>query len=197
MAVFLLPQIVSIVGVDLILSGIHAKEKSPFGEKSFLSRFTKIHKKKENNAFDFCMIQFSQSYCFYKNIYVVTEVCKIQKERNWFYEIYSFVWKCDRSNRMFKGGGSRWFGYFDKNICSSQFLIKTVSSGLILNSPEILRLFSILGLILHWSLLSLSWSLFSRLPWFDLSWSMGAAHCLHKLKLGSRRFLGTPMNNDM
>ena len=67
------------MGVDLILPEIHAEVKSLFGEKLFLSQFTKIHKKKENNAFDFCIIQFSQSYCFYLAIYVFTEMCRIQK----------------------------------------------------------------------------------------------------------------------
>ena len=69
------------MGVDLILAGIHAEVKSLFGEKLFLSQFTKMHKKKENNAFGFffCIIQSSQSCCFYLNIYVFTEVCRIQK----------------------------------------------------------------------------------------------------------------------
>ena len=82
----------------------------------YLSRFTKVHKKKENKAFGFCMIQISQSYCFYLTIYVFTEVCRIQKkkkkkkkkkrkekERKRSYETYSFVRKYDRSNRRCKG----------------------------------------------------------------------------------------------
>ena len=99
-------------------------------------------------------------------------------------------------------------GYLNKNISSSRLLLRTLSSGLILTSPTILRLCSrliltsptilglssILGWVLHWPLLCLSWSLFSRLPWSDLYRSMGAEHCLYKLGTGSRRFWGTPMH---
>ena len=88
-------------------------------------------------------------------------------------------------------------GYLNKNICSSQLLLQTLSSGLILTSPVIVGLSSILVWVLHWPLLCLSWSLFSRLPWSDLYWSTGAAHCLYELKVGSRRFWGTPMHNDI
>ena len=67
------------MGVNLIWAGIHAKVKSPFGEKLFLSWFTKIHKKKENNTFDFCIIQFSQSYCFY--LYTYLQKCVEYKKK--------------------------------------------------------------------------------------------------------------------
>ena len=136
------------MGVNRILAGIHAEVKLLFGEKLFLSQFTKIHKKKENNAFDVCIIQFSQSYCFYLTIYIFTEVCRIQKERKRSYETYSFVWKGDRSNRRCKGADYR-FLVILKNICSSRLLLQTLSSGLILTSPEILGLSSILGWVLH------------------------------------------------
>ena len=70
------------MGVDLIFAGIHAEVKSLCGERLFLSRLTKMHKKKENNAFGyFCIIQSSQSYRFYITIYVFTEVCRIQKRK--------------------------------------------------------------------------------------------------------------------
>ena len=36
-----------------ILAGIHTEIKSLLGEGSYLSRFTKVHKKKENNDFKF------------------------------------------------------------------------------------------------------------------------------------------------
>ena len=88
-------------------------------------------------------------------------------------------------------------GYLNKNICSSRLLLWTLSFGLIFTLPTILGLSLILGWVLHWLLLCLSWSLFSRLPWSDLYWSMGAAHCLYKLEVGSQRFLGMPMHNDM
>ena len=69
------------MGVDLSLAGIYAKVKLLCREKLYLLQLTKVHKKKENNAFDFCIIQISQSYCFYKYIYryVFIEVCRIQK----------------------------------------------------------------------------------------------------------------------
>ena len=67
-----LPQIVSTVGIDPILAGIHAEIKSLLRERLYLSRFIKVHKKKENNAFGFCIIRISQSYCFYLTIYVFT-----------------------------------------------------------------------------------------------------------------------------
>ena len=63
------------MGVDLDLAGIHTEVKLLFGEKLVP---VAVHKKKEN-AFDFCIIQFSQSYCFYLAIYVFTEMCRIQK----------------------------------------------------------------------------------------------------------------------
>ena len=176
------------MGVDLILAGIHAEVKSLIGEKLFLSQFIKIHKKKQNNAFDFCIIQFSQSYCFYLAIYVFTEMFRIQKERKRSYETYSFVWKCDRSNRRFKGDDYRFLVILLKIFVCLGFCFELFSSGLILTLPAILGLSSILGWVLHWPLLCLSWSLFFRLPWSDLCWSMGAAHCLDKL--WSRWFFG-------
>ena len=49
-------------GVDLILAGIHTEVKSLFGEKLFLSQFTKIHKKE--NVFNFCIIHFLKAIVF-------------------------------------------------------------------------------------------------------------------------------------
>ena len=104
-----------------------------------------IHKstqKKENNAFGFCIIQISQSYCFYLTIYVFTEMCRIQKkERKSSYETYSFVWICDRSNRNCKGGNYRFLVIVIKNVYLSLLLLRTPSSRVILTSPEILRPF--------------------------------------------------------
>ena len=39
-----------------------------------------VHKSTQN-AFSFCIVQISQSYCFYLTIYVLTEVCRIQKKK--------------------------------------------------------------------------------------------------------------------
>ena len=98
----------------------------------------KIHKKKENKAFDFCIMQFSQSYCSYQTVYVFTEVSRIQGERKRSNETYSFVWKCDRSNRRCKGGDYHFLVILIKIFVLPQ----TLSSGLILTSPEILGLSS-------------------------------------------------------
>ena len=70
MAVFWLPQIVSAVGVDLILAGIHAQVKSLCGERLFLSQLTKIHKKKENNAFVFFLYNTIYSKLLFLSNYI-------------------------------------------------------------------------------------------------------------------------------
>ena len=88
-------------------------------------------------------------------------------------------------------------GYLKENICSSRLLLRTLSSGLIWTSLEILGLSSILGWVLHWPFLCLSWSLFSRLPWSDLYSSMDHAPCLYKLGAEFRQPVGTPMHNHM
>ena len=61
-------------GVDF--AGIHAEIQLLLGEKLYLSRFTKIHKKKEITLSVFCIIQISQSDCFYLRIYRIQYVQK-------------------------------------------------------------------------------------------------------------------------
>ena len=68
----------------------------------YLSRFTKVHKKKENNAF-----KFLKAIVFIYDVFTkYVEYNKEERKRKRFYETCSFVRKCDRSNRC-KGGNYR------------------------------------------------------------------------------------------
>ena len=84
-----------------IWAGIHTEINSLLGERLYLSRFTKEHKKKENNAF-----KFLKAIVFFILLYMYLQKCVDykKKERKWSYETYSFVRKCDRSNWRCKGG---------------------------------------------------------------------------------------------
>ena len=66
------------MGVDPILAGTKRRNKIAAGREIVL---VATHKKKENIAYGFYIIQISQSYCFYLTIYVFTEVCRIQKKK--------------------------------------------------------------------------------------------------------------------
>ena len=60
------------MGVDLILAGIHAEVKLLSIEKIVPVAVHKNIQKRKNSAFDFCIIQFSQSYYLYLVIEVFT-----------------------------------------------------------------------------------------------------------------------------
>ena len=69
------------------------------------------------------------------------EYKKKKKKKKRSYEDYSFVRKCDRSNRRCKGGNYRFLVILN-NISSPRVLLRSLSSRLIFSSPEILGLFS-------------------------------------------------------
>ena len=92
------------MGVDLILAGIQAEIKSLSVEKIVPVAVHKNTQKRKNNAFDFCIIQFSQRYYLYLAIEVFTEMCRIQKDEKVHTKlICSFGNVRERSNRRYKG----------------------------------------------------------------------------------------------
>ena len=119
------------MGVDLILAGIHAEENSLFQEKIVPVAVLKKHKKKKkDNAFDFCIIQFSQSYCLYLAIEVFTEMCKIQKEGKGHRKHFrSFGNVTERSNRRCKEDNYHFLVIFFFNLFISAFVDSMIGNS--------------------------------------------------------------------
>ena len=69
------------MGVDLILAGIFAEEKSLFMEKNSSCSDSKEHKKEKSNTFDSRVNKFSQSFCLYLAKEEFTQMCRVQKKK--------------------------------------------------------------------------------------------------------------------
>ena len=106
------------MGVNLIWAGINFEVKLLSVEKIVPVLVHKNTQKRKNDAFNFCIIQFSQSYYLYLAIDVFTEICSIQKRRKSSHETHSFVWECDRSNRRYKGDNYRFLVILKKKKLS-------------------------------------------------------------------------------
>ena len=78
------------MGVDLILAGIYAEEKSLFMEKIVPVAIHKNTQKKKSNSFDSRIIQLSQSYSLYLAIEEFPQMHRIQKKKNHTRSIRSF-----------------------------------------------------------------------------------------------------------
>ena len=161
----------------------HQRSIAVCGENSSCSGSQK------HNTFDFCTIQFSQNYCLYLAIDVFTEMYRIQKEgKSHTKLIRSFRNVTERSNtrcnycflvileKIFVYLGIRWLnnwkfvtflcltiGYNRTRYNSVIQSYQTFASGLILTSPTILGLPSILNY--SWFLISPSLSLFPLILW--------------------------------
>ena len=119
------------MGVDLILAGIHAEVKLLSVEKIVPVAVHKNTQKRKNNAFDFCIIQFSQSYYLYVVIDVFTEMCRIQKMEGKVHTklIRSFGNVTARSNRRYKGDNYHFLVILKKYLFISAFVDFTIGNS--------------------------------------------------------------------
>ena len=88
-------------------------------EKIVPAAVYKNSQKRKTNAFDFCIIQSSQSYDLYLAIDVFTETCRIQKDGKVHAKIIRSFGNVNEVKQKMQGRQLSFPGYL-KNICLSR-----------------------------------------------------------------------------